>query len=117
MSKPTYATSTVFLAASGFRNAVMILRLAGLRDIRLPIRYDSVSPVSMMSSTTSTCRPLMSVVRSLRMRTTPDDWVPEPYEEMAIQSIRQWLLSARERSAITMTAPFRTPTRRISSPS
>ena len=32
---------------------------------------DSVRPVSMMSSTISTCRPVMSVSRSLRIRTTP----------------------------------------------
>ena len=31
-----------------------------------------------MSSTISTCLPLMSVSRSFRMRTTPDDFVPEP---------------------------------------
>ena len=70
------------LGASGLRKAVMIFRLAGLRDIRLLIRYDRVRPVSMMSSTTSTCMPVMSVFRSLRIRTTPEDWVPEPYEEI-----------------------------------
>ena len=43
--------------------------------------------------------------------------MPEPYEEMAIQSIRQWLFSARDRSAITITAPLSTPTSRSSSPS
>ena len=39
---------------------------------------DRVSPESMMSSTMRTCRPVMSVSRSLRMRTTPDDVVAEP---------------------------------------
>ena len=41
----------------------------------------------MMSSTTSTCRPSMERSRSLRMRTTPDDEVDEPYEETAMNSI------------------------------
>ncbi len=41
----------------------------------------------MISSTITTCRPLMSVSRSLRIRTTPLDFVPEPYDEIAIQSI------------------------------
>ena len=31
-----------------------------------------------MSSTTSTWRPVMSESRSLRMRTTPEDFVPDP---------------------------------------
>ena len=59
----------------------------------------------------------MSVLRSLRIRTTPEDLVPEPYEEMAIQSIRQWIDSARDRSAMIITAPFRTPTSSTSLPS
>ena len=50
------------------------------------------------------------------MRTTPELEVPEPYEEIAIQSISQCTLNARERSAITMTAPFSTPTRSTSLP-
>jgi hypothetical protein len=44
------------------------------------------------------------------MRTTPDDFVPEPYDETAIQSIAALILSSREKSAMTMTAPFSTPT-------
>ena len=44
------------------------------------------------------------------MRTTPDDFVPEPYEDTAIQSIWTGSRMARARSAITMTAPFSTPT-------
>ncbi len=39
---------------------------------------DSVSPESMMSSTMTTRRPVMSRSRSLRMRTTPDEEVAEP---------------------------------------
>jgi len=69
-----------------------------------------------MSSTTSTFRPLMSVPRSLRIRTTPEDFVPEPYEDTAIQSMCALVCSFRARSAITMTAPLRTPTRSRSLP-
>ena len=63
-----------------------------------------------MSSTIRTCLPLMSVSRSLRIRTTPEDWVPAPYEDTAIQSIVTGVDSARARSAITITAPLSTPT-------
>lgn len=52
----------------------------------------------------------MSVSRSLRIRTTPEDWVPAPYDETAIQSMVTGVDSARARSAITITAPLRTPT-------
>ena len=44
------------------------------------------------------------------IRTTPDDFVPEPYDEMAIQSIGTVPGSARMRSAMTRIAPLRTPT-------
>ena len=64
----------------------------------------------MISSTITTCRPLMSVSRSLRIRTTPLDFVPEPYDEIAIQSISMWRVKLRARSAITITAPRRMPT-------
>jgi hypothetical protein len=69
-----------------------------------------------MSSTTSTSLPVMSVSRSLRIRTTPEDRVPEPYEDTAIQSISTGMCIARARSAITMTAPFSTPTSSSSRP-
>ncbi len=48
------------------------------------------------------------------MRTTPEDFVPDPYEDTAIQSIVTGECRARARSAMTMTAPLRTPTRRMS---
>ena len=70
----------------------------------------------MMSSTTRTCRPLMSPSRSLRIRTTPEDLVPEPYDDTAIQSIWAGECSARARSAMTMTAPLSTPTSSRSRP-
>ena len=63
-----------------------------------------------MSSTIRTCSPLMSVSRSLRIRTTPEDLVPAPYDDTAIQSMVTGVDSARARSAITITAPLRTPT-------
>ncbi len=63
------------------------LQRGGSREPRFDISQDSVRPESMMSSTIRTCLPLMSVSRSLRMRTTPEDWVPAPYEETAIQSM------------------------------
>ena len=89
---------------------------AGPRERRLPTSQDSVSPESTMSSTTSTSLPVMSVSRSLRIRTTPEDRVPEPYEETAIQSIWTGMCIARARSAITMTAPLSTPTSSSSRP-
>src|SRR5690349_12668442 len=52
----------------------------------------------------------MSVSRSLRIRTTPEDWVPAPYEDTAIQSMVSGVDKARARSAITITAPLSTPT-------
>ena len=39
-----------------------------------------------MSSTTSTSRPSIGVSRSLRMRTTPLERVPAPYDEIAMKS-------------------------------
>jgi len=69
-----------------------------------------------MSSTINTSRPLMSAVRSLRIRTTPELFVPEPYDEIAIQSTLQCDFIARVRSLITIIAPFRTPTIRGSLP-
>jgi hypoxanthine phosphoribosyltransferase len=65
-------------AASGLRSIVAISTVAGPRLRRFASSHDSVRPESMMSSTTSTCRPVRSASRSLRMRTTPDDFVPEP---------------------------------------
>ena len=60
---------------------------AALREARLAVSQLRVRPVSMISSTIRTWRPVMSVSRSLRMRTTPELLVPEPYDETAIQSI------------------------------
>ena len=74
-------------------------------------------PESTMSSMISTLRPAMSVSRSFTMRTTPLDSVPAPYDEVAIQSISMSRRSSRARSAITMTAPRRTPTSSRSRPS
>ena len=51
------------------------------------------------------------------MRTTPLDLVPEPYDDTAIQSISRCRRKLRARSAITITAPRRTPTMRRSWPS
>ena len=78
MSQPTYFTSTGICSASGLRSRVQISTLAGLRELRLEVSQDRVSPVSMISSTMTTWRPEMSVSRSLRIRTTPLDLVPEP---------------------------------------
>ena len=51
------------------------------RDVvasRLRTRYESVSPESTMSSTTSTFRSSTGTSRSLRIRTTPDESTPDP---------------------------------------
>jgi hypothetical protein len=58
----------------------------------------------------------MSRSRSLRIRTTPLEDVAEPYDETAMNSIDTGVVSARARSAMTMTAPFSTPTSRTSRP-
>src|SRR3954451_11527158 len=110
MSKPTHSTSMATFAASGLRSRVQIFSDSGSREPRLEISQDSVRPESMMSSTIRTCLPLMSVSRSLRIRTTPEDWVPAPYDDTAIQSIVTGVDSVRARSAMTITAPLRTPT-------
>ncbi len=117
MSQPTYLTSTGIVSASGLRSSVQISTLAGRREERFEVSQDRVRPVSMISSTMTTCRPEMSVSRSLRMRTTPLDLVPEPYDDTAIQSISRCRRKLRARSAITITAPRRTPTMRRSWPS
>src|SRR3954468_16221237 len=110
MSKPTHSTSMATLAASGLRSRVHTLSDSGSREPRLERSHDRVRPESMMSSTIRTCLPLMSVSRSLRIRTTPEDWVPAPYDDTAIQSMVTGVDSARARSAMTITAPLRTPT-------
>ena len=42
-----------------------------------------------MSSTISTSRPSMATSRSLRIRTTPEESVADPYEATAMKSISQ----------------------------
>ena len=87
ISKPTYLTLTSTFAASGLRNMVKISTLAVPRDSKFDLSHESVRPVSTISSTINTWRLVMSRSRSLRIRTTPLDFVPEPYEVTAIQSI------------------------------
>src|SRR5213595_61173 len=86
MSKPTYLTCTRTCAASGLRRRVKTSTDSGPRERRLRSSQDRVRPESMMSSTTRTLRPVMSRSRSLRIRTTPLDLVPDPYDDTAIQS-------------------------------
>ena len=70
----------------------------------------------MMSSTTRTCLPSTSRSRSLRIRTTPELLVLLPYDDTAMNSIDTGVCMARARSAMIMTAPFRTPTSSTSRP-
>ena len=63
-----------------------------------------------MSSRITTLRPAMSRSRSLRMRTTPDDDVDDPYDETAMNSICAGTGSARAKSVMKKTAPLSTPT-------
>ena len=51
---------------------------AAPRLIRFSLRKESVMPESTISSTISTCLPLIGLSRSLRMRTTPEDFVALP---------------------------------------
>src|SRR3954451_5758707 len=116
MSKPTYLVGTGTLTASGLRNNATTSTLAGCRDCRYFMSQDRVSPESTMSSTITTCRPVMSRSRSLRMRTTPEDVVPCPYDETAMNSISvdgPCRPSARAKSAMNMTAPLSTQTSRM----
>ena len=66
------------MAASGLRRSVQTSTEAGPREPRFAMSQDRVRPESTMSSTISTCLPVMSRSRSLRMRTTPEDFVPDP---------------------------------------
>src|SRR5665809_123609 len=75
ISKPTYRTGTSISRRSGFVKSVITSSDAGLRALRLRIRYERVSPESMMSSTTSTSLPATLMSRSLRIRTTPEETV------------------------------------------
>jgi hypothetical protein len=52
----------------------------------------------------------MSRSRSLRIRTTPDDEVDDPYELTAMNSSCTGSGRARARSVMNITAPLRTPT-------
>ena len=71
-----------------------------------------------MSSTTITCRPAMSRSRSLRIRTTPEEVARCPYEDTAMNSSSTGAPCrpiSRAKSAMNMTAPLSTPTRRMDS--
>ena len=50
------------------------------------------------------------------MRTTPELSVPEPYDEMAMKSIEQGIVTARRRSPAKITAPLSTATNSGSRP-
>jgi hypothetical protein len=69
-------------------------------------------PESRMSSTMRTCLPVMSASRSLRMRTTPGGLGARAVGRDRHPVHVDARGSARMRSAITMTAPLRTPTSR-----
>jgi hypothetical protein len=64
--------------SSGVVRSAQTSSVAGSRASRFRIRYDRVSPESMMSSTTRTLRPSMLMSRSLRILTTPDESVCAP---------------------------------------
>ena len=48
------------------------MRDAGSRDFKSVVRWLSVRPLSIMSSTIKTCLPVMLVSMSLEMRTMPE---------------------------------------------
>src|SRR5215207_1316539 len=83
MSKPMYFTGTSTLTASGLRSSAQTSSDAGWRPPRFLSSHESVSPESMMSSSTSTCLPVMSRSRSLRMRTTPEELVADQEDLLA----------------------------------
>ena len=59
----------------------------GPRDFKFLISQERVKPESKISSTIKTFRPVKSMSKSLIIRTTPLDLVPEPYELTAMKSI------------------------------
>ena len=61
-----------------------------------------------MSSTMITRRPVMSLSRSLRIRTTPDDDVADPYDDTAMNSSSDGIGSALAKSVRNITAPLST---------
>ena len=69
-----------------------------------------------MSSTIRTSRPSIDASRSLRMRTTPEESVEEPYEATAMKSTSHVTSRALIRSDRKKTAPFSTPTSSRSRP-
>ena len=73
-----------------------------------PIRYASVRPVSTMSSTTTTSRPLMSESRSWRIFTRPESGANREIDMKS--SSTGTPVIARARSATKISAPFSTPT-------
>src|SRR5664280_1810568 len=86
-------------AASRLRSSAQISTDAGPRERTLRSSQDNVRPESIMSSTIKTCWPAMSRSRSLRIRTTPEDDVAEPYDATAMKSIVTGTVSFRARSA------------------
>ena len=62
----------------------------------------------MMSSTMTTRRPVMSLSRSFRIRTTPLDDVAEPYDDTAMNSSSHGIGSAWAKSVRNITAPLST---------
>ena len=101
----------------GLVSSVQISSDAGSRDARFFRRYESVSPESITSSTTSTWRPAIGMSRSFRIRTTPDECVEDPYDDTAMKSSSHGTVRCRSRSAMKKTAPFSTPITSISRPS
>ena len=83
---------------------------AGWRAWRFSMMNFIVRPVSMMSSTSTTCREAICSSRSLIRRTAPEGVVVSPYEVIAIKSIVIGTVMARVRSAMKYRAPLSTLT-------
>ena len=106
---PRSGTSRSTSRRAGFVSSAHTSSDCGPRASSVRSRYESVSPESTMSSTTSTLRPAIGASRSLRMRTTPELSVPDPYELIAMKSHSLETVSRRIRSPRKKTAPLSTP--------
>ena len=103
--------SILVRARAGFSSSAHTLSEAGWRARRLSRRNFIVSPVSMMSSTTTTCLPAIGLVTSEVMRTSPVVSVPPWYEDTPSISTVSGRSMARARSVTKKTEPLSTPSR------
>ena len=113
---PIYSHSTFTILASGFESKVHIWRDFGWRVPSRSLRWDSVRPVSRISSTTTTSRFSMLLSMSFLIWTTPELLVAPCQLLTCMNSSwhsRPSSQRVRERSLRKWTEPLRIPRRMI----